>query len=306
VIGSYPSIYTLGHRAATNLFDGPVLVQEKVDGSQFSFGIIDGVLRFRSKGQEIYEEGGVPALFRNAVKSVRERADLLQPGWIYRGEYLSSPHHNTLTYERIPEGHIALFDIQFGNEDYAAAEFLALEAKHLHIGVVPTLETYNFNAWDKSKPSMADLESLLHADSFLGGQKVEGVVFKNYTQYGVDKKVLMAKHVSEAFKEVHRGAWKEANPGKREIIDRLVVQYRTPARWQKAVQHLAESGTLDNSPRDIGPLMKEVHTDVLKECEDEIKEALFKYAWPKISRGIAAGLPEWYKTELAASQLDAE
>jgi hypothetical protein len=306
VIGSYPSIYTLGHRAATNLFDGPVLVQEKVDGSQFSFGIIDGVLRFRSKGQEIYEEGGVPALFRNAVKSVRERADLLQPGWIYRGEYLSSPHHNTLTYERIPEGHIALFDIQFGNEDYAAAEFLALEAKHLHIGVVPTLETYNFNAWDKSKPSMADLESLLHADSFLGGQKVEGVVFKNYTQYGVDKKVLMAKHVSEAFKEVHRGAWKEANPGKAEIIDRLVVQYRTPARWQKAVQHLAESGTLDNSPRDIGPLMKEVHTDVLKECEDEIKEALFKYAWPKISRGIAAGLPEWYKTELAASQLDAE
>jgi hypothetical protein len=50
---SYPSIYNLGHRALTDLFSGGlVLVQEKVDGSQFSFGLIDGVVRFRSKGRK--------------------------------------------------------------------------------------------------------------------------------------------------------------------------------------------------------------------------------------------------------------
>jgi ATP-dependent RNA circularization protein (DNA/RNA ligase family) len=39
MILSYPSIYALGHRAIRELFDGPVVVEEKIDGSQFSFGV---------------------------------------------------------------------------------------------------------------------------------------------------------------------------------------------------------------------------------------------------------------------------
>jgi len=35
-LGSYPSIYNLGHRYLGDLLDGPVVVEEKVDGSQFS------------------------------------------------------------------------------------------------------------------------------------------------------------------------------------------------------------------------------------------------------------------------------
>src|SRR5712672_2755316 len=38
---SYPSIYNLGHKAIQDLLTGPVLVEEKVDGSQFSFGIFE-------------------------------------------------------------------------------------------------------------------------------------------------------------------------------------------------------------------------------------------------------------------------
>jgi hypothetical protein len=44
--------------------------------------------------------------------------------------------------------------------------------------------------------------------------------------------------------------------------------------------------------------MKEVSSDVLKECKDEILEQLFAYAWPKISKGITRGLPEWYKSQI--------
>jgi len=36
-LNSYPSIYNLGHHAIATLLDAPVLVEEKVDGSQFSF-----------------------------------------------------------------------------------------------------------------------------------------------------------------------------------------------------------------------------------------------------------------------------
>jgi hypothetical protein len=35
---SYSSIYALGHKALAELFMEPVLIEEKVDGSQFSFG----------------------------------------------------------------------------------------------------------------------------------------------------------------------------------------------------------------------------------------------------------------------------
>jgi hypothetical protein len=124
------------------------------------------------------------------------------------------------------------------------------------------------------------------------------VVVKNYHLFTVEKKVAMGKFVSEKYKEVQGGEWRKDNPTKQDIIDRLIGQYRTHARWQKAVQHLRESGILEGSPRDIGNLIKEVPQDVLKECEDEIKNALFAHFWPNIRRGVTAGLPEWYKEQL--------
>jgi len=35
------------------LFDGEVTIEEKVDGSQFSFGLIDGELQCRSHNQQL-------------------------------------------------------------------------------------------------------------------------------------------------------------------------------------------------------------------------------------------------------------
>jgi len=52
--------------------------------------------------------------------------------------------------------------------------------------------------------------------------------------------------------------------------------------------------------------MREVPADIEKECVDEIKEALFKWAWPQIRRASTAGLPEWYKERLLAMQFEKE
>lgn len=114
----------------------------------------------------------------------------------------------------------------------------------------------------------------------------------------------MGKFVSEAFKEVHGGAWKEANPGQLEILKRLEMDYQTQARWQKAVLHLKERGELEDSPSDIGKLMKEVGQDINKECQDEIKRTLYSWAWPKLQRAVVRGLPEWYKNELLKRQFE--
>ena len=36
---SYPDVYELGHKIVSDVLNGHVLVQEKVDGSQISFGV---------------------------------------------------------------------------------------------------------------------------------------------------------------------------------------------------------------------------------------------------------------------------
>jgi hypothetical protein len=146
------------------------------------------------------------------------------------------------------------------------------------------------------------LKQFLENESVLGGVKIEGMVIKNYYRFGRDKKVLMGKYVSEAFKEVHGKEWKKNNPNSGDVVTKLINTYRTDARWNKAIQHMRDSGELTNSPKDIGELLKEINVDILKEEEENIKKELFKFAWPKISRGVIAGFPEYYKNKLAERQ----
>lgn len=295
-LNSYPKIYNLGHMALKQLFDNEVTIEEKVDGSQFSFGVYDGELRCRSKGKEIYLEAP-EKMFSKAVEVIKELAPLLKPDHTYRGEYLQKPKHNALAYDRIPINHIILFDINDGYESYMSYEEKAAEAKRIGLEVVPLIH--------KGKVTNVDqLNQLLDRVSVLGGQKIEGFVIKNYEQFGPDKKALMGKFVSESFKEVHRKTWKQDNPAQGDIIQNLIGSYKTAARWNKAVQHLKEAGQLTSTPKDIGALIKEAQRDVKEECEAEIKEALFRWAWPKIARGIVGGLPEHYKKLLMESQFE--
>ena len=144
-------------------------------------------------------------------------------------------------------------------------------------------------------------KSFLETLSVLDNTKIEGIVFKNYNLFTLEKKVAMGKYVSEAYKEVHEGEWRKANPTNADIVDKLILEYKTDARYHKAIQHLRDAGELTDSPKDIGSLIKAVAQDVDKECQDEIKEKLYKHLWPKIQRGVTSGLPEWYK-ELLAKQ----
>ena len=129
---------------------------------------------------------------------------------------------------------------------------------------------------------------LLKTVSILGGQTIEGVVAKRYDMYGQDKKVLMAKFVSEAFKEVHAANWKNENPTQNDILMRLGMEYGTQTRWDK----------------DIGLLFKEVWPDIEKECEDDIKAKLYAWAAPHLKRLVTRGLAEYYKEKLLTIQFE--
>lgn len=310
---SYPKIYNLGHRAIADLLKDAVVVQEKVDGSQFSFGLYkegkhiacdqghygfsreERVLKCRSKGAMLNLDAP-EKMFHKAVEVVRSIEHTLVPGWTYRCEYLQSPKHNTLAYNRVPQNHLMLFDVDMAEEDYLQSfGGLVGIAEALGIEAVPELFRGRLT-------EMAELAAMLKIESALGGQKIEGVVVKNYNRFGIDKKVLMGKHVSEAFKEIHSGEWRKANPTHGDILDSIVARLRTPARWEKAIQHLRDAGLLEDSPRDIGLLLREIQEDTLTEAQEEVVEDLLKWALPHIRRGIVKGVPEWYKERLMQQQ----
>lgn len=294
-IRSYSSPLALGHKLLENFWQGEVIVQEKIDGSQFSFGKTeDGELLARSRRQQIIVSDKYVGMFKLAVQTVLEIAEALVPDWTYRGEFLAKTKHNTLRYERVPRGHIILYDVDMGDQNYLNVLSLDHEAGRIGLEAVSTIGIY-----DKTyPPSALELTGWLNTDSLLGGVKVEGIVFKNYNLYGRDQKVMMAKHVSPSFQERHGKDWKERNPSQTAFVAQLIEEFATEARWRKGIAHLQEQELLEGVPQDIPLVLREVSSDVHNEYGDEIKERLFKHFWPKISRGLTRGLPEFYKQHL--------
>ena len=301
---SYPSPKALGHAMCRDVLEGDVWIQEKIDGSQFSFGSFDDELRIRSRGRVMDLDAPVDNLFEAGVKTVRALFErrFLKDGWMYSGEYLKKPKHNTLTYDKIPPGHIALFDVRVGMEQYLDPRAVIIESERLGLGYVDLLWHGPGSDVDKTL-----IDGLMDHPSSLGGDfKIEGIVIKNYNRFSADGKAQMAKVVSEKFKEKHKGEWKKTAPGGKDILDTLRATYRTEARWRKAVQHLMEEGAIGGEPRDIGPLIKEIVRDLRIDSGDEIKTILYRWAMPQIERAAVAGFPQWYKNELMNQQFETE
>jgi len=296
---SYPKVYNLGHRAIRDLFFGDVVVQEKVDGSQFSFGIVDGQLQCRSRGRMIPDLDDAGKLFAGAIATARDAADrnLLMEGAIYRGEAMMGPRHNVLTYERAPRGNFVLFDVDTDVEDRCDhREVLEAVAEALQCEITP--EHYRGPIDD-----LEAIKALIEKGSFLGGP-MEGLVFKNYDRFGVDGKMLMGKYVTDAFREAHKQDpnWKpRTNAG---IIEQIGEVFRHERRWEKSIERLRDSGELEGSPRDIGPLIRDIQGDVLAEEYHAIAKMFMDYYAKDIRGAVIKGFPQWYKERLAEAQFD--
>jgi hypothetical protein len=292
-ISSYCEVYQLGHRSIKDIFSSEVVLEEKIDGSSFSFGVLGDELVCRSKGKQLIVDAP-EKMFTKAIATAQRIMPELHKDWIYRGEFLEKPKHNTLKYSRVPDGNIIIYDIMVAPEDYLGPQEKVEECRRLGLECVPLLAKGKIDNLEMFK-------EFLEQESILGGTKIEGIVIKNYSLFTQSKKAMMGKYVSEAFKEVHDKDWKTRNPHGKDLVFMLTEKYHTEARWQKAIQHLRDAGALEGSPKDIGLLIREVPADILKECETEIRDVLFKHFWPQIARGVTRGLPEFYKEQLAES-----
>lgn len=292
---AYPKIIALGGVGIGTIFDEPVEITEKLDGSQFGFGMVDGELIVRSKGkeQDLYNPD---KMFKEGVEYILDIKDRLADGLFFYGEYLQKPRHSTLAYNNIPKNHISLFGVMDTTGDEVKMwpyETIAKNAELLGVDVVPLL-------WN----DMADAETvqrLLKRESYLGGQDIEGVVVKNYKPWlYMDRfpyTVMAGKFVTEKFKEVHQKDWSSLNTGKGKL-EGMKDKYRSEARWHKAVMRLKEEGRWTQSLKDIGEIMKLVRQDLIDEEKDNIKRDFWNILGDDIVKYSSFGVPEWYKLQL--------
>lgn len=298
-IHSYSKIYSVAHVASKPLLKQPVWVEEKIDGSQFSMlKRENGEVVIRSKNVEM-DPLNPNEMFNKAAETALNLD--LHPGWVYRGEYLQSPKHNTLAYDRVPKQNIILFDIEIMQCEFLTPDEKAKEAERLGLEVVPFLFSGVLESLDQ-------FVGFLEQTSVLGGQIIEGVVIKPQQKiFGNDGKIVMAKHVREDFKEENSKEWKNTkNLSKNMIVEKLIETYDSPARINKAIQHLRETGELQNEPRDIPKIIKELQEDLHNEEEQAIKDKLYAWAKPLIMKGVARPVPIYYKQKLLQQAFDGD
>lgn len=198
----YPKIAHVGHKEFSIAGVSRVDIEEKVDGSQISFGVIDGRLVIRSKSQDVDQTK--PGMFTKAVASITAMQSTLREGYTYRGEYVQNPRHNVLVYDRAPNKFIILFDVMDEHGVYMNADTKTSEAARIGLEIVPLLY---------SGPYRRELlEGLLEHKSILGGQKIEGVVVKPHSR------TVIGKYVSPAFKELMTGKKSTPRPPREAIV----------------------------------------------------------------------------------------
>lgn len=295
---AFPKILHIGDKQILDLFEGEVEITEKLDGSQFSFGKIDGEVITRSKGREFDEPD---KLFKPVWEYVHSIADKLPEGIFFYGETLGTPRHSTLAYDRTPKNFFAMFGVYVAE----TREFLNYDAikewsEKLDVDPIPLLYKGEISQ-DKI------LEMVEDTPSYLGGQNIEGVVVKAYKPWmflgQIPLSVMSGKYVTEAFKEVHNKDWTRLNTGKGKF-DVLKENYRTEARWNKAIQHLKERGELTGTPKDIGALLKEINIDIETEEKENIKDQLYAIYKGDIMKYATHGLAQWYKEKLVKGEIN--
>jgi len=301
MITAFPKIFALGNKQVLDIFKSDVEITEKIDGSMFVFGSINGGLQMRSKGKIIFMES-CEKMFNEAVAYVVNlfSKNVLPENMLFNAEYLQKPKHNVLLYDQIPLNNLALFGVKdLLNDRFMPYDHIEDFARLLEIDAVPRLFQGKVEDQDM-------LMQFLEKTSYLGGQKIEGIVIKNYNnQFLVGDQyfhLMAAKFVSEKYKEVHNKNWKD-NTGKGKF-ELFKDKYRSEARWDKAIIHLREQGEIEDDPRDIGRLMKEIEKDIAEECKDEIMQWLWLNNKREILRHATKGFPEWYKKELMKKAFD--
>jgi hypothetical protein len=301
-VPGYPKVVTFGTYGTEKALEGHVRIDEKIDGSQFGFGFESGEMVFRSHGAQLFASS-TASMFRPAIDYLVAKAYNGELAFLMQGEckvyfyaeVITKPKHNVLTYARMPEGYMVLFDGTVDGQ-WMSVPALAHYAKLFGITFIPP----RFMGEITKEALLKLLDDLNTSESALGGTPPEGLVIKNYAHHmdiGGHVWPIFTKLVRPAYKEKHAAEWNTGGPSPLQtLIDTL---RNDTVRWEKAVMHMQEEGLITGSVKDIGALCKWVQDDIAIEEKEAIKEKLWHLFGRDFMRVSASGIAEWYKARLA-------
>ena len=276
-----------------------VIIQEKVDGSQLTITRKGDKLIYYNKNKQISGQGK-PWL--NSYILLNNRAHLFREGLFYHGEAMKSVYSAkvNIRYEREPRYFWIVYEIVRKDNTILTPEEMKEVLEGTGIEMVPILYDNTVEVCDNYIEKAKDtIKCIEHGTikSCLGNIAPEGVVLKVLNRDRGKGKVSTTRY------KFVRGEFSETNHSKKQklpelsqeqIIDGIGKIYDTDARKQKAVQHLEEQGKWkDKITQNIGLMVNELDADLLKECEQEIKDLLFVRFWPQISKSARGNVQEF-------------
>ena len=265
----YPKIKHLGTDELSDIFDGTVVVQSKVDGANFHFWLDDGKLVFGSRNKSMEGKtdpkgwlGMVPVL-----EAFGKYPDKFNPYYQYYGE---SMQRHTIIYESITD--FVGYDILnvetglFLNWKDAKNEFESIGLQFINVH----FERHG------SEITIEELEKCIEKSPYRKNGD-EGIVVKNYDKLNKHGDVLFGKIVTDNFKEMNRKVFKGTNQTHKTFDSNVLLAdtYCTEARIEKMVYSLVDEGhKLDMSMMSI--LFNAVTKDIFIENISEIYDLFDK------------------------------
>lgn len=247
--------------------------QEKVDGSHFRFGVLNGRLWVMSKTSNLLlEPHRSNAQFKKAIDSVLRihEEGPIRDGLTFFCEAVVRNKQNKLTYTNPPELGFVVFDVcdrgVFADPYTASQMTMRYVPGAMYLPAIPP-------------------DSSPERESVLGGMR-EGIVLKMVKRTLNNNANSIAKRVTSGFKEGTFSAKDDIwNAGK---------EFATPARFDKAIQYLRDSGQLTGTKKDIGKLMSRLNRDLEEEHRREIERLLWPKIWKLVARNASQGAVEYF------------
>ncbi|MFA5407002.1 MAG: RNA ligase family protein [Candidatus Nanoarchaeia archaeon] len=266
----YPSIYRLGKDEVRDLLaynEDTIIIEEKVDGGNFSFFMENETLHECSRNRDLTQEGdektfiGKRVWLREHLAQLSNQGVLLNPDYLYYAECMDK---HTLHYSKAP--HFIGLDIRVKHsmKEEGPGLFLGVEAKtneFKRIGIETTPIIWQGNSGELKK---LDLEKLVPMSHF-GEIQSEGICIKNYNRMAPGTHhQLFAKIVREEFKECNKAVFGGVHD-KDTDTNKIVAEFITPARIRKESLKLINEGGLKLDLTLMSKLPSNVIKDVLKE-----------------------------------------
>ena len=280
----YDSIPRYGKQGTRDILGTEVVIMEKLDGANASFGIIDGKLKMFSRNQELNEHNTLRGFYDWVKQNIKPGSVFVNT--IYFGEWLV-PH--TVQYKKEARSKFYLFDIYDVKTDtYLDWNITVQAAKHLGLR---TPEVF----------FRGELHSMTDVDKYIGQSELteipntgEGIVVKDYIGQ------QFVKIVSDKFKETK--SIKQPSLNKSDI-DSVVDSVLTTQRVEKLIHKKIDLGLLPTELdiTDTGNVLKTLSSDVVNDIFEEEMHIFLDMLRKKISKktpiAVRELLEQWENAE---------